>query len=202
MPNLSKIKLIKELYYDKNLSTVQIAKSLNTTPWAVLSFMRRNDMPRRTFKEANRLWFDKKPLSFSFKEKLSIQDNRLKLAGIMLYWAEGSKGGKNNTVDFCNSNPEMIKVFLKFLRNICNIDEKRLRVLIYCHSNQDIDVLLNYWYKLTKIPLNQFVKPYVRHDYNESKKDKMKYGVVHIRYSDKKLLLKLKDWVKDYLKKE
>jgi hypothetical protein len=28
----------------------------------------------------------------------------------------------------------------------------------------------------------------------------MKYGLVHVRYADKKLLLQIEEWIKEYLK--
>ena len=50
------------------------------------------------------------------------------------------------------------------------------------------------------ISLNQFIKPYIREDFKVDKIDKMKYGLVHIRYSDKKLFLQIKKWTDEYLK--
>lgn len=200
MANLP-LKLVKKLYYKEKLSTIEVGKRINISPWVVLKFMKRMDLPRRTFKEANAVTFKKKPPSFSVKSNLSFKEKQLKLAAIMLYWAEGSKGsGDHCTVDFCNSEPEMIKIFLKFLREICRVDEKRLRVLLYCYADQDIRSIKRYWQKTIKIPLKQFIKPYIRKDFLLEKSGKMKYGLVHIRYSDKKLLYKIQDWIKTYLK--
>ena len=95
----------------------------------------------------------------------------------------------------------MIKLFLKFLRNICGVDEKRLRVQLYCYSNQRIEDLKKYWYKETDIPISQFIKPYVRNDFLPEKIGKMKYGLVHIRYADKKLLIQIGKWIEQYCKK-
>lgn len=95
----------------------------------------------------------------------------------------------------------MIKIFLKFLREVCGVDEKRLRVYLYCYSDQSIEILLNYWYKLTNIPKSQFSKPYIRNDFLPEKSGKMKYGLVHIRYADKKLLYQIDNWIKEYCKK-
>lgn len=202
MANLP-LNLVKKLYYKEELSTIEIGKKINISPWVVLKFMKRMNLPRRTLKEANAVTFKKKPLSFSIKRNLSFKDKQLKIAGVMLYWAEGSKGsGDHCTVDFCNSEPEMIQLFLKFLREICRVDEKRLRVLLYCYANQDIRSIKRYWQKATKIPLKQFIKPYIRKDFLLEKSGKMKYGLVHIRYSDKKLLYKIQDWIKTYLKRK
>ncbi|MSU54773.1 MAG: hypothetical protein EXS48_03015 [Candidatus Staskawiczbacteria bacterium] len=200
MNTLSK-DIVKKLYYKDGLSTIEVGKRLNVTHWVVLSFMRRNKMARRTFKEANSIAFYKKQPTFSLKKKLNSKEEKLKMAGVLLYWGEGAKlRGENCAVDFANSNPEMIKVFVKFLREICNVNERKLRVYLYCHSNQSIETLLNYWYNITSIPLNQFTKPYVRKDFFQGKNEKMKYGMVHIRYADKKLLFQIDSWIKEYSK--
>lgn len=202
MANLS-LNLVKKLYYKEKLSTIEIGTRLKVTPWVVLKFMKRMNLPRRTFSEANAVVFKKKPITFSIKRNLSSAEKELKVAGLMLYWSEGSKSNQKLrmwTVDFTNSDPKMIKLFLLFLRRICRIDEKRLRVLLYCYANQDIEELKNFWYKITGINLKQFIKPYVRKDFLPEKRGKMKYGLVHIRYSDKKLLLQIENWIKEYLK--
>ena len=111
MNTLSK-NLIEKLYYKERLSTIKIAQKLDTTEWIILSFMRRNNIARRSFSEASKVLFEKKKLTFSIKRKLSLREEKLKTAGIFLYWGEGAQlQGKNCGVDFANSNPEMIKVF-------------------------------------------------------------------------------------------
>jgi len=106
MVTLSK-NLIKKLYNKEKLSTIEIAKKLRTTTWTVLGFMARNNIKRRTFKDANTVSFENKPISFLLKKNLSEKDKKLKMAGVLLYWAEGAKlNGKNCGVDFANSNSE------------------------------------------------------------------------------------------------
>jgi len=125
--------LIKKLYYSEGLSTIEIGKKLKISHWVVLRFMKRMNLPRRTMKEANAKKFEKKKPSYSLKNKLSDDEQKLKIAGVMLYWAEGGRSlGKYCVVDFANSDAEMVKIFLSFLRNICGINEKRLRVQLYC----------------------------------------------------------------------
>ena len=200
MNTLSK-NLIEKLYYKERLSTIKIAQKLDTTEWIILSFMRRNNIARRSFSEANKVLFEKKKLTFSIKRKLSLREEKLKTAGIFLYWGEGAQlQGKNCGVDFANSNPEMIKVFLSFLRRICGINEKKLRVFLYCYTNQDIEKLLKYWHNTTHIPINQFTKPYIRKDFKSNSR-RMEYGLVHIRYADKKLLIQIDEWIKGYTRK-
>lgn len=195
MTALSK-KDIRHLYYGEKCSVREIAEKFKVPLDSVYRLMKRYNFPRRSLLEANHICFQKKPLSFSLKTRLSGKERHLKIAGTMLYWAEGAKG--NCTVDLANSNPEMIIIFLKFLRKICGVNEKRLRCFLYCYSDQDIDAIKKYWSKTTRISLTQFTKPYIRKDFLPEKSGKMKYGLAHIRYNDKKLLLQIQKWINEY----
>ena len=115
----------------------------------------------------------------------------------MLYWAEGSKRGKN-TVDFANSDPKMIQLFLHFFRSIYQINENKLRVLLYCYANQPVPILIEYWSNVTGIPIGQFTKPYVRSDYQIAKSDRMPSGMIHVRYNDQRLLDQLKSDIENF----
>ncbi len=192
---------IKELYYQKELSVPQIAKILKRSDRVIYKFMECHNLDRRNASETNAIIFKRQKPSYCLKENFTFPDRMLKLAGIMLYWAEGYKtpAGRNSTLDLANSDPMMIMIFLKFLRSICGVDENRLRVQLYCYANQNVEALKSYWSEVTRIPLNQFIKPYIRQDFSETKKNKMKYGLIHIRYSDKKLFLQVQNWIKEYL---
>ncbi len=120
----------------------------------------------------------------------------------MLYWGEGYKGDDLNPakqVDFANSDPEMILLFMNFLRSVYVLDEKRFRVYLYCYSNQNIPKIIKFWSKLAGIPRSQFTKPYVRSDYKVDGRV-MKHGMVHIRYCDKKLLIDIMELIGEYKK--
>jgi len=196
------LKEVKFFYYKRGYSAREIAESFNVSIDVVYGFMQRYNLPRRDYFELNRVRFERKKPSFIIKKKLTEREKQLKIAGIMLYWAEGNKQcGRNWTVDLANSNPEIAKLFLKFLRTICGVDEKRIRVLLYCYANQNSEVLKKDWSKMTDIPLTQFTKPYIRKDFLPEKSGKMRHGLVHIRYSDKKLLLQIEEWIKDYIER-
>jgi hypothetical protein len=136
--------------------------------------------------------------TYELKERLTEWENQLKLAGVMLYWAEGSKWDGERIVDFANSNPEMIKIFLSFLRIVCGVREDKLRIYLYCYENHDVEALQKYWSNITGIPLKQFTKPFVRKDFNLKKLNKMPYGMIHVRYADKKLLDLIRSWIEEY----
>ncbi len=192
--NLEEIKK----YYQDGFSVREISEKIKAPFNATFYFLRKHKIPRRTAKESNALQFAKKPLSFKIKNKLSVSEEKLKVASLMLYWGEGAKRG--HTVDLANSDVIMIKIFLKFLRSICQVNESRLRVYTYCYSNQNIDKILNYWSVVTKIPLIQFSQPYIRNDYAMKVGRQMEYGMIHIRYNDKKLLNYILEEIENYQK--
>ena len=182
---------IKKLYYTDYLCMREIAEKFGLSINTVVYFMRKNNLSRRSFSELNRHRFENKAPSYRAVELKSNRLKELKAIGVMLYWGEGYKSDKGSMVDFANSDPDMIIIFMGFLRDIYKVDESRLRILLYCYSNQDRESLINFWSKLTKIPSNQFSKPYVRKDFNNKRRE-MKYGLIHIRYGDKKLFLEIK----------
>jgi len=184
-------------YYQEGKSVREISEKLNTTIDAVYYFFRKNNIPRRSPKENNELQFKRKKATFQVKNNLSNEEEILRVSGVMLYWAEGSKWPGEVIVDFANSDSVMIKIFLDFLRRICRIDEEKLRAFLYCYDNQDVKGLLNFWSRITKIPKKQFTKPYIKQSI-ENKVGKMKNGLVHIRYNDKKLLLLIRHWIKEF----
>jgi hypothetical protein len=195
--NISHLKLIRKLYYKEKMSMSGIAQHFSISLDAVVYFMRKHKIKRRNLKEANACMFNHKPLSFRRLKNLTSDLKSLKSIGTMLYWCEGYKGSeysRNNVVDFANCDPAMVYIFLIFLRKIYRIDESRLRILLYCYSNQNVKDLIKYWSSLTKIPASQFTKPYIRNDYRTNGRI-MPYGMVHIRYNDKKLLSEIKNLI-------
>jgi len=179
------------LYHNKGLSSQEVGDQLGKTVWQVIKFMRKHSIPRRKASETHRLQFYRSPLSYNKKQRMTLKEKRLYEACLMLYWAEGVKAGKH-TVDLANSDKDMVMLFLEMLRRVYKVDEHRLRVLLYCYENQNKDKLINYWSKKLDIPVDQFIKPYVRQDYNKNKKHKMPYGLVHIRYNDMRLFADIK----------
>ncbi len=188
---------VKELYWNKKYNIKEVSESLGVSFWSLYRFMNKNNIPRRERSEANYVG-NRQKLHFEVKNKLAEKDKELKIAGIMLYWAEGSKNLKSNMVDFVNSDPNMIKIFLKFLRQICGVKEDRLRLYLYSYSYQEIDKLKDYWNKITGIPKAQFFKPYIREGNPNLNGRKLPYGLVHIRYCDKQLLKLVLSWIEEF----
>ena len=186
--------------YRSGLSMALVAKELNVSIGAVVYVLRKSHIPRRSPSEANEIRFKSKPLSFTRRTQLTARQSAIKLAGVLLYWAEGHKSATSKSIDFANSDPAMVKIFLSFLREICGVDESRLRVYLYCHEASMTNRLIEYWSSITGISRSQFTKPYIA-KHNSGKSSRMPNGMIHIRYSDKKLLQLVMSWIKEFQSK-
>lgn len=191
---------IAELYERKGLSGMQISKELKISSSAVCYWLIKQNVKKRTISEAitnvNITKFKKKP--FQLKNNFSGVDAELKVAGVMLYWGEGAKTG--GTIKFVNSDPEMIVLFLNFLRKICGIYEGRLKVLIHMYPDHNEKELKKFWSRKTGVPLDRFYKSHIHHGRVGTYKTKSKYGTLAVNYSDKRLLKILLGWIDQYKK--
>ncbi len=99
----------------------------------------------------------------------------------LLYWCEGSKS-MPGSLSFTNSDPELIKLFLKNFRNGFEINEQKFRVCVHLHSYHKKDTVLKYWSNVTGIPLGQFIKPYQKTTTDAYKKDGYQ-GCIRVTYN-------------------
>lgn len=111
----------------------------------------------------------KKIVKKAKNEIKKITEKNLFYLGIALYWAEGSKQKEHNIgqrVTFNNSDPLMIKLYLKWLREGLKIGRNEIDFEIYSHENireREKDVV-KYWGRITNFPQDSFKKIYYKKD--------------------------------------
>lgn len=111
----------------------------------------------------------------------TVDNSRLYCA--LLYWCEGEKSKNDKSLFFTNSDPLLVKLFLKHLRKGYAIEEQKFRVCIHLHSYHDSKKQLLFWSQVTNIPLTQFIKPYQK--LNSGKNKRVGYaGCASVRYHD------------------
>jgi hypothetical protein len=89
----------------------------------------------------------------------SLSKRDVFMIGIALYWGEGYKRG-NEECGLTNSDPRLIKFFLRMMRSVYGIAKKDfiLRVSINATHKRRADEILEYWSKVTGIPKAQFTQ--------------------------------------------
>jgi hypothetical protein len=61
-------------------------------------------------------------------------------------------------VQFSNSDPLMVKVMMKFFKKICKIPLNKFRGHIHLHPHLNSVSAIKYWHKVSGIPISQFYK--------------------------------------------
>ncbi|MEX0877761.1 MAG: hypothetical protein WDZ40_02750 [Candidatus Spechtbacterales bacterium] len=123
-----------------------------------------------------------------------LSKNDLFLVGVSLYWGEGAKTRRSG-VQFSNSDPEMIRIIVKFFREVCNVPTDKLIGRIHIHPHLDFKKAEGYWSNVSGIPLTQFYKTYRKpNKSSKNKKDTLPHGTFDIIICNTELFLKLQGW--------
>lgn len=150
-----------------------------------LAAARRGGLARRR----QRLEITKQIKKIARLEIKKINNETLHLIGSVLYWGEGSKSKEHSPsqgVIFSNSDPQMIKVFLKWLKTCLEISDERICLNIAIHENYKgrNKAVLKYWTDITGFPIGKFGKIYYKkHRINSNRKNigKDYQGLLRIR---------------------
>ena len=76
--------------------------------------------------------------------------------GVMLYWAEGSKQKVHlvsQGVAFSNSDPMMVKIFLRWLREILGVNDDDIKFELYIHEDAEgrVKEAIKHWAEVVGI---------------------------------------------------
>lgn len=129
----------------------------------------------------------------------SISKKELLLIGVALYWGEGKKSERSViSLDFSNSDPIMISVYMRFIREILKIPEEKIRAGIHLYSSISTNIARKFWSKITKLPENRF---YIVTQISRASKNKrpfniLPYGTVVIKINSREPFYKVKGMIK------
>lgn len=129
------------------------------------------------------------------EEIKNLASNELKLIGCALYLGEGGKTG--NRVDFTNSNGNIIKIMVKFFREVCKVKTEKFRVQLALHEEKNIKSAQKYWSDITGIPINQFIKTSLSISKRSKKRrgNLLPFGTIQVRIFDVKLFHTIQGWI-------
>jgi hypothetical protein len=93
-----------------------------------------------------------------------MSDRDLFMAGVALYWAEGTKDkpyDRRETVIFVNSDPGVIQLYLARL-SLLGVEEERLQYRVVIHMTADVEAATRYWADLVGVDAATFQKTAVK----------------------------------------
>lgn len=113
-----------------------------------------------------------------------------RLVVALLYWGEGEKG-LSRPLGFSNSDPEMVRTYMRALRSAFEINELKFRVTVHLHEYHNVREQHVFWSSVTGIPTTHFSKPYIKPHTGNQKR--LGYpGCVNVRYGDVRIAKKVK----------
>jgi transposase len=158
----------------------EIAAELGVSKGSVSLWVR--EMPRRgrlsyeEFRKRNaegvsRYWAAERSVREARRQQISdsaaaeigeLSEREILIAGAVAYWCEGTKSKpyrpRKDTVVFINSDPGLIRLFLRFL-TVTGVTQDRLICRVHIHESADVEGAQQFWRELTGLPEDQFREP-------------------------------------------
>ena len=117
------------------------------------------------------------------------------VAGVMLYWAEGSK---TQAVGIANADPELIRFMMRWFRMTCEVPEEKFKAHLHIHTGQDENVMKVFWGDVTNLPLTQFGKSYIKREGTGHRKNILYQGTINIKICNRNLLHRIHGWIEGF----
>jgi predicted transcriptional regulator len=164
---------------ERGLDYKRIAAELGVSKSSISLWLR--DMPRperlsyeecckRQAEAVARYWAAERPLREAEREAISaaaaeqintLSERETIIAGAVAYWCEGVKNKpyrRHDRVNFINSDPVMIKFFLRFL-DVAGIPRDQVTFRVYVHESADVAAAQRFWLDVTRAHPAQFRSP-------------------------------------------
>lgn len=130
--------------------------------------------------------------------RLSRKD--LLILGTALYWGEGTTREKQRgyqRIAFSNSDPEMVKVFMAYLRKVLEVKEDKIKAEIHTYPNLSKERATRFWSINTGLPTKRF---YIYQRISGASRlvrptNFLPYGTLNIRVNDRKLFSRIKGYI-------
>lgn len=142
--------------------------------------------------------------NISEAEVKNLTDRELWLIGIALYWGEGHKEKESRPgsgVKFSNSDPKMIKLFLRWLIDIIGEKKEKIYLEIYIHEScrYRLKKVVSYWSDCTGFSKDNFVRIYFKKNKIHTKRKNTGenyYGLLRIGVKSSSILQrKIDGWI-------
>jgi len=104
--------------------------------------------------------------------------NPLLIAGVHLYWAEGSK--TRNDLSMTNTDPMLLRTFIRFVRMHLDADAV-FSLAMHLHQGDDEEASNGFWAESLLLPDARFTKTYVKPPGTGHRKKKLPHGVCRVR---------------------
>jgi hypothetical protein len=185
--------MLERLYYGENRSMQQIADELGCGLDKVRYWMGQYGFERRDWSEASYVEHNPDGDPFKITTLETVESLRVFNLGLGLYMGEGDKRDLKR-VALSNSNPGILKIFIKFLEDICGVSRSELSCQLHLYPDLDAETLIQWWSEQLQIDQNKFMKPIVHEGKPGTYKRKSDYGTLQVMFHNTKLKAIILEW--------
>lgn len=139
----------------------------------------------------------------ALKEIKHLHGKELKLIGIALYWAEGSKSHRNHLA-FANSDPNIIRIIMRFFREVCKIRDEKIKALIHLYPHIKEEEAINYWSGILNLRKDNFYKSQFqisKASRGRRSRNTLPFGTLHLTAGNTEIASMVKGWIEGVSKK-
>lgn len=136
----------------------------------------------------------------SAKEVGELSDRELSIAGLMLYWAEGTKAARG-VICMTNTDPAMLIFFIRWIQKQ-GVEHSRLKAKLHLYEDMDIEAQTAFWSSTLGISSEAFRKPYIKASSFEKRrnyKGRFGHGTCNVFVNDIALYEKVMSGI-DYIR--
>jgi hypothetical protein len=138
-----------------------------------------------------------------------MDKENLRIFGLTAYLCEGTKLRKDNrykntylyVIEFTNSDPNLMKLFIDFMRQELEIDENKIKCQIAIYNDLKAEKIEKFWSNYLDIPICNFNKVIIFKPKNLGNKINLR-GTCKLRYYSKNVFLKLNELVVNHIGNE
>ena len=181
---------LKNLYLNKKKSSAEIADIFRCSEHKINYWIKKFGIPKRSMSDAMYAKYNPDGDPFKIKNVATVEDAELFGLGLGLYWGEGNKKSKNS-IRLGNTDPRIIKTFLRFLINIFRIKKEKLRFGLQIFDDMNKKEMLKFWTNQLKefnMSREQFFKVIITPSRSlGTYKEKSKFGVMTVHFCNTKL---------------
>ncbi len=197
----------------------EISRALGGVPKSTLSVWFRNlrlsgAARRRVMSKAQQRWAEniirynkwrarearrkaEEVIAHAIAEIGELSQRELQLIGTALYWAEGSKGSRWR-LRFTNTDACMVRLMMRFFREICQVPTERFSSHIHLHPHVSERRALDFWSNLTGISPRRFIRPQrvvSRSSRGRRPIRRLPFGTLHITIDNGEIRNRVMGWV-------
>ena len=175
----------KKFKWSENIKTRLSEEARKKTLKRIPQFVANNQKRWHDWRESYRLE--------AIKEFGRIKNNKLFIAGTMLYWAEGDNGERSSLVRLTNTDPRMVRTFIDFTIKFCKVRQESIRIGLILYPDLNEAICKNFWSKRVRVSLEQFYKTQIIKGRHPTKR--LENGICSVIVGGRGLKEKIKTWI-------